>query len=244
MVVRNWESSFLEFSPYYKENWQYYYDYIIKHIKHSSKVLDIGSGQGFLSEYLQKEHKCNVVAIDVSPIAVDLCKNKGINSVCLDPEIDDIDGTFDYIVLAASMEHMIFPRAMLERIKKNLNKDGEIMIIVPNTTDLLSRLRFLLGRNVQQPIGELFDNKYWLQAAGHLHFYNKFTLNILLDKVGYRPIQWQFVTEPVNYKLHSVFGIPFSWFYHLLYDNLKNQLFSQLIIVRAKVKWNLNYLIY
>ena len=234
--IINWESAYLDFSPYYGEEWQYYYDPILRMIPQGSKVLDIGCGAGFLSFYLVHKHNCEVVSIDVSPKAVDICMTKGLNAHCINVDTEPISGTYDYIILAASMEHMIFPRGVLEKLRGNLSESGNVIIVVPNTTDILSRLRFLKGICIQQSVGELFDKtEYGLQAAGHLHFYNQYTLGMLLNKLGYAPLEWVFATDPkVNYKSHNILAYPFVWLYHTMYGKIGGRLFSELMTVRAK----------
>ena len=71
-------------------------------IKHASgKVLDIGAGAGRVSFYLQ-ESGCDVTAIDNSPLAIKVCKAKGVTQTEI-LSIDEIDrfrfSSFDTVVM-------------------------------------------------------------------------------------------------------------------------------------------------
>jgi len=71
-------------------------------IKHASgKVLDIGAGAGRVSIYLQ-ESGSDVTAIDNSPLAIKVCKAKGVRQAEILP-VDEIDrfrfSTFDTVVM-------------------------------------------------------------------------------------------------------------------------------------------------
>ena len=65
------------------------------------RVLDIGAGAGRVSLYLQ-ERGCDVTAIDNSPLAVQICKSKGVKKAAILP-LDDIGrfhfSAFDTIVM-------------------------------------------------------------------------------------------------------------------------------------------------
>ena len=49
------------------------------------KVLDVGSGAGSHSLYLQNERKLEVTALDISPKSIEVCKARGVkNAICED----------------------------------------------------------------------------------------------------------------------------------------------------------------
>ncbi len=64
------------------------------------RVLDIGCGAGRHALYLQKRG-FEVVAIDISPLAVDVCRRRGVNDVRLMSitEADSNLGPFDTILM-------------------------------------------------------------------------------------------------------------------------------------------------
>jgi len=64
------------------------------------RVLDIGCGGGRWSLYLQKKGH-DVLGVDISPLAVKVCKLRGLNNVMVRPisEIDSRLGKFDTILM-------------------------------------------------------------------------------------------------------------------------------------------------
>ena len=64
------------------------------------RILDIGSGGGRWSLYLQKKG-LDVLGVDNSPLAVKVCKTRGVNNVRVRPisEIDSRLGKFDTILM-------------------------------------------------------------------------------------------------------------------------------------------------
>ena len=71
-------------------------------IEHArGKVLDVGAGSGKVSLYLQ-ENNCDVTAIDNSPLAIKVCKSRGVKKPEILP-VDDIGkfsfSTFDTVVM-------------------------------------------------------------------------------------------------------------------------------------------------
>ena len=62
----------------------------------SGKVLDVGTGSGIQALAALEKTK-DVLAVDVNPEAVELCKKKGIN-VILSDLFENVEGKFDWII--------------------------------------------------------------------------------------------------------------------------------------------------
>ncbi|MFN2471441.1 MAG: methyltransferase domain-containing protein [Gaiellaceae bacterium] len=64
------------------------------------RVLDVGAGAGRVALHLQ-ERGHEVVAIDISPLAVEVCRRRGVRDarVCAFEDIDASLGTFDTVVM-------------------------------------------------------------------------------------------------------------------------------------------------
>jgi len=99
------DDGFVDFSggapAYFAEfkDWPKIQKQAIKYAK--GKVLDVGAGAGRVSLYLQKK-KFDVVAIDNSPLAIKVCKKRGVKHAKVLP-IEKIDtfkpNTFDTILM-------------------------------------------------------------------------------------------------------------------------------------------------
>lgn len=151
---------------------------ISKIVKDNSKILDIGSGSGLLSDVLKKIHKNIVIdAIDPNPFAEKIAKEKYRKYYCgFFQEIKDeiIKEKYDYIILSDVIEHtenpFIFLNKLLEGLKAN------IIITVPNISFGAVRLSLLNGEFQYVDSGIL--------EKTHLRFFNFKTLLELIEKLG------------------------------------------------------------
>jgi SAM-dependent methyltransferase len=96
------------------------------------RVLDIGCGAGRFALYLQ-ERGHDVVAIDISPGAVEVCRRRGVRDVRL-VSIADIDkslGTFDTVVMLGNNFGLFgsFARArrLLRRLHRLVGEGGQLI---------------------------------------------------------------------------------------------------------------------
>ncbi|MFX1573881.1 MAG: methyltransferase domain-containing protein [Promethearchaeota archaeon] len=81
------------------EEWPTYQKMAIKYVK--GRVLDVGAGAGRVSLYLQKKG-FEVLAIDNSPLAIEVCKERGVKNtkILAFKDIDQLnEDIFDSIVL-------------------------------------------------------------------------------------------------------------------------------------------------
>lgn len=102
------------------------------------KVLDVGSGAGSHSLYLQNERKLGVTALDISPKSIEVCKARGIkNTICVDL-LQFSEKNFDTVLLLMngtgifqSLEHI---DQYLQKLKSLVAENGQILI---DSTDIL-----------------------------------------------------------------------------------------------------------
>lgn len=101
----------------------------IKKLEEINSVLEIGAGGGWNLMPFKKEG-ITTMGCDYSPSLVSLGKKNGLN--LFQGGIDEIDGSFDLIILNHVVEHFNNPVDDLKKIKKHLNPNGIIYISVPN----------------------------------------------------------------------------------------------------------------
>lgn len=102
------------------------------------KILDIGCGSGTHSLFLQEQKKLDVTAIDISPGAVEVSKNRGVlKTHCI--SIDDFDiGKYNTILLlmnglgVAKTLKGVLP--LLQKLDTLLEKEGQILV---DSSDLI-----------------------------------------------------------------------------------------------------------
>ena len=108
------------------------------------KILDVGCGGGIICEPLARLG-AKVTGIDFAPNNIKAAKihskkNKlKINYIYKDIEKSKLDAKFDIILMFEVLEHLDNWKKTIQNIKKNLNKDG-IVIISTINRNLISKL--------------------------------------------------------------------------------------------------------
>lgn len=102
------------------------------------KVLDVGSGAGSHSLYLQNERKLEVTALDISPKSIEICKARGIKNAICEDLLQFSEKDFDTILLLMngtgifqSLERI---DQYLQKLKNLVAENGQILI---DSTDIL-----------------------------------------------------------------------------------------------------------
>ena len=102
------------------------------------KVLDVGSGAGSHSLYLQNERKLEVTALDISPKSIEVCKARGVKNAICEDLLRFSEKDFDTVLLLMngtgifqSLEHI---DQYLQKLKSLVAENGQILI---DSTDIL-----------------------------------------------------------------------------------------------------------
>ncbi|MGG3309170.1 methyltransferase domain-containing protein [Paenibacillus lautus] len=163
---------------------------ILRNIEPDSKVFEFGPAEGYMTEYLKKSLKCEVYCLEIdeqsAQKASEFC-DKMIIADLNDPEwlkqIEDNFGTFDYIVFADVLEHLIRPEKVLRTVTDLLLKDnGKALISLPH-----------IGHTAV--IMDLMEGKFEYRDTGlldrtHLNFFTRANVEKLLQDAGLTPIKW------------------------------------------------------
>ena len=103
----------------------------LKHID-NPKILDVGSGSGYLAGVLQKKGY-DVYGIDTSEEAIHFGTEKGIKnlSVSRSDIIDRPDGSFDCVLSLDTIEHIKDDSTIIQEIERVLKPGGYAILTVP-----------------------------------------------------------------------------------------------------------------
>jgi len=146
-------------------------------------VVDVGCGTGDKLQKIIKEHQNNH-DIEMQPIGIELSQVqseqanlnlKRVGGFCLhETAIDGLkeisDNTVDLIILCSFLEHELHPLKLLSECKLKLNKQGVIIIKVPNFDSI--------NRKVRQ--------KRWcgFRYPDHVNYFTPETLKVILLNAG------------------------------------------------------------
>ncbi|PWN69280.1 class I SAM-dependent methyltransferase [Chryseobacterium phosphatilyticum] len=102
------------------------------------KTLDIGTGAGSHALYLQNERNLDVLALDISPKSIEVCKLRGIKKAVSENILNFSGETFDTIILLMNgtgiFESLSKIDTYLKKLHTLLNDEGQILI---DSTDIL-----------------------------------------------------------------------------------------------------------
>ena len=125
-------------------------DTIVSWVPEGGKVLDLGCGDGELLDRLQTEKRVEGLGVDIDPANIIAAVGKGLCVVQQDMEdgLQNFEGSrFDAVIIAYSLQVLVRPHAVLERIASIGN---EAIVTFPNFGHWRSRLSLLLGGRMPQ----------------------------------------------------------------------------------------------
>ena len=114
-------------------------------VKKNSKVLDLGCGDGSLLKMLKEQKNVTGYGIDydISQIKLSLDNRINVMQLDLNDGLNDFkNDTFDYVVLAQSLQEIKNPEKLL---KEMLRIGKEVIISFPNMGHWSSRLQLFIG---------------------------------------------------------------------------------------------------
>lgn len=154
---------------------------IIDLIQDQSTILEFGPGNGRMTQYLQKEKKCEVSIVEFDEELLEAASVFSCDQFL--GNIEDLEWCdyfkekkFDYIIFADVLEHLRYPEKILLEVQKFLGKHGRILISFPNITH-------------NSVLINLFNNRFEYDEYGildetHLRFYDQNTFFKLFKKLG------------------------------------------------------------
>ena len=190
----------------YPEFKEYFVHYPIKHSRHSSHhyvrelvganqdVLDLGCGEGFLAAQLAAQGN-RVTGVDFLPEVKDGSGLQRYFSADLDGGIAhvirELNGQrFDRVLLLDVLEHLKRPETLLLQCHEVLQRDGYVVVSVPNIANITVRAMLLFGRFNYTDRGIL--------DRTHLRFFTRTTARRFLEENGFQIVQTKRTVMPLE----------------------------------------------
>lgn len=137
----------------------------LERIPRGSRVLELGCATGYQTQYLQEQLGCQVVAVDLSPEALNFAAKFAQKTLA--GNLDDetfwkkiaAQGSFDVVLASNVVEHLANTTMVLESIRRVLKPSGQLVVSIPNIAWWRSRVRLLQGIWKYESYG-LFDETH------------------------------------------------------------------------------------
>jgi SAM-dependent methyltransferase len=142
------------------------------------RVLEVGCGAGELGRLL-KQRGHYVAGVELVPEAADAARQHLDHVVTADVEADGLPftpGSFDAVIFADVLEHLIDPWRVLRESAALLSSGGCVIASIPNVQNLAVVWRLLRGRWDYRERGIL--------DRGHLRFFTLHGIHGLFEQAG------------------------------------------------------------
>ena len=167
---------------------------IVKRVPKQARVLELGCGDGSMSQLLREFCQASIVGVDYNAQAVQQARLYCTHVHVADLEQADSlalfeDHAFDVITLVDVLEHLKNPSDLLHRLERLLAPNGRLLLSVPNVAHASVRLELLNGQFEYESSGIL--------DATHLRFFTLRSLHECLQQAGYQVLE-------VDYTQHDI----------------------------------------
>lgn len=141
----------------------------------ANKILEVGSMFGHLLEELKTRH-IQCTGVEINKTAFEYCtkKNLAVINSTLEEFLKNNTEQYDVVIMSHALEHILNPKEQLKTLKNVLNKNGKLIVVVPNSLSLTAKL-----------FGKFWG--YW-QVPVHINHFNRYSIRYLLENVGYEII--------------------------------------------------------
>jgi 2-polyprenyl-3-methyl-5-hydroxy-6-metoxy-1,4-benzoquinol methylase len=190
---------FPEFSEYFvhypiKESKASSHRYVAAMVGSGQDVLDIGCGEGYLARELSESGN-RITGVDALPAASESPALEAYYSADLDegiaPVVEQLRGhRFSRVLLLDVLEHLKRPETILDQCHDVLQRDGCLIISVPNIANITIRLSLLMGRFNYTERGILDKT--------HLRFFTRRSARKLVESRGYQILEEKLTVMPLE----------------------------------------------
>ena len=142
-------------------------------IKESTKVLDLGCGDGTLLAYLREKRNVQGYGLEINAFNIEDCIEKQINVIQAD--LNDglksyfADNSFDCVIMSQTLQATEQPDLLIEEM---LRVGGEGIVTFPNMAHWSARLQ--LGLKGIMPVTKNLPNQWFNTPNVHLCTLNDF----------------------------------------------------------------------
>ena len=164
----------------------------------NKKIIDIGTGNGYLLEAL-KNLGCNCYGTEISEYSAEVSSKKFPGKI-FEGELKNAEYKnefFDVIFLTDVLEHLNNPSETISEARRILKSDGLIFIISPNAESITRKI---------------FGKRWFQFKYEHIFYFNRKSLNYLLQKEGFEIIKFRNNWKKFNLRYYHSYFEKYSFF--------------------------------
>lgn len=145
------------------------------------KILDVGCGYGYTGEKLKNKGAIRVEGLEFASEACEKAKRRLdqiFQGSAEDSNLISTLGSYDCIICADLLEHLIDPWKTLTLLKNHLNKHGRLVASIPNIRYYKIIFNLLV-------LGEWKYQESGILDKTHLRFFTRKSIKLMFSQTGY-----------------------------------------------------------
>ncbi len=164
-----------------KSGWRPRYKIFFDWVEKGSSILEFGSGDGYLGEYLTEQKKVSYLATDLSKNALDVARERGLQTEIVNAsDVSFVrkrftDASYDYVIMTEFLEHIVNSEDVLMEAVRIARKG--VLITIPNSAYWRFRLQLLFGN---------FPVQWAIFPHEHVRFWSVEDFLKTVDQLGLR----------------------------------------------------------
>lgn len=158
---------------------------IVELVGKNKEILEIGPATGYMTKkFIQNGCVVDIVEIDKDAAAkIKLLARKIIRDSIENPTVfKKLNKSYDFIIMADVLEHLIYPEQVLKRLLKIATPQTKLLISLPNIASWPMRKQLFFKGDFEYQESGILDRT-------HLHFYSVNTLPKILADSGWRVLR-------------------------------------------------------
>ncbi|MGB0449541.1 MAG: methionine biosynthesis protein MetW [Porticoccaceae bacterium] len=165
--------------------------FISSWIKTSSRVLDLGCGDGSLLAKLKKQRNISGYGLEIDPQSINQCIAKGVNVIeqDLNKSLENFpDNSFDTVIMTQALQAMRYPHLVLDEM---LRIGSQCVITFPNFGHW--RARAYLTLRGRMPVTKQLAYQWY--DTPNIHFFTYSDFEALCRERNISVLRKQFIGE-------------------------------------------------
>lgn len=176
---------------------------IMSHIENGSRVLECGCATGYMTKYMNDKKGCKVHIVEIDPECCEKASHFATDWYC-----GDLTETgwmsyyyqykYHYILFADVLEHLVNPVEVLKNAVKFMEKNGKIIISIPNICHNDILIRMFYDHWNYTGLGLLDET--------HVHFWGVNELEAFVKEAGLKIDSYECVMMPTQHTEQRIPG--------------------------------------